>query len=137
MSNNHNETPKEGILVMVKELKKLVRELQAATKLVSTAADLIEESANKLPDACECSMSDAAPKAVTSDESPSPVAQDKPVIKFTDLRAVLADLARDGYKDDVRNLLARFGAEKLSELKPELYGEVFSIATATKPPCEE
>lgn len=42
-------------------------------------------------------------------------------IKLEDVRAVLADKSRMGHTASVRDLLAKYGASKLSEIDPEKY----------------
>lgn len=42
-------------------------------------------------------------------------------IKLEDVRAVLADKSRMGHTAAVRDLLAKYGASKLSEINPEKY----------------
>ncbi len=42
-------------------------------------------------------------------------------IKLEDVRAVLADKSRMGHTAAVRDLLAKYGASKLSEIDPEKY----------------
>ncbi len=45
----------------------------------------------------------------------------KPEPKLEDVRAVLADISRSGKTQQMKVLLAKYGAMKLSEVKPEDY----------------
>ena len=54
--------------------------------------------------------------------------EEKPTISFEQVRAALANKSRDGYTLAVKNLVESFGAEKLSEIKPEHYAEILKQA---------
>lgn len=43
----------------------------------------------------------------------------KPNITLEEVRSALACKSRDGYTTEVRNLITRFGASRLSEVKPK------------------
>lgn len=49
-------------------------------------------------------------------------------LKLEDVRAVLATKAKDGYKNEVRALLNKYGAESLSALATEHYAAVLKEA---------
>lgn len=44
------------------------------------------------------------------------------------VRAVLADLSRNGFTDDVRELIKKYGANKLSEVEPSRYADMMKDA---------
>lgn len=73
------------------------------------AAQLINEVADELDKAPE------APKAK---------------IEFTTVRAVLAQKAATGFKAEVKALLGKFNAEKLSDIRPEDYEQLMNEAEA-------
>lgn len=59
---------------------------------------------------------------VVSAEEPNVENHEEPAeIKLEDVRAVLADKSRMGHTASVRDLLAKYGASKLSEIDPEKY----------------
>lgn len=62
----------------------------------------------------------------TTSEEPKPETQK--VLKLEDVRAVLATKAKDGYKNEVRALLNKYGAESLSALANEHYTAVLEEA---------
>ena len=75
----------------------------------------------------------AEPKTETVEEKPAPEAEPvpeekKPEITFQQVRAVLAQKSREGYTSAVKNIIEYFGAEKLSDIKPENYSEVLEQA---------
>lgn len=49
-------------------------------------------------------------------------------LKLEDVRAILATKAKDGYKNEVRALLNKYGAESLSALATEHYAVVLKEA---------
>ena len=57
-------------------------------------------------------------KEAASEETPK--AEVKPP-SLADVRAVLADKSRNGYTSDVKALLIKYGAEKLSDISPSDY----------------
>ena len=63
----------------------------------------------------------AASPAVTQ-EAP------KPNIKLEDIRAILAEKSQAGKTKDIRSLLDSYGAEKLSDVKPEQYPRLLEDA---------
>ncbi len=75
----------------------------------------------------------AEPKTETVEEEAAPEAEPvpeekKPEITFQQVRAVLAQKSREGYTSAVKNIIEYFGAEKLSDIKPENYAEVLEQA---------
>lgn len=47
--------------------------------------------------------------------------QTAPTYSFTDIRGALASKSNEGFKNEVKALLAKYGASKLSEINPEDY----------------
>ena len=74
-------------------------------------------------------------KAEPVQEVPVEKAEPEKAIRFEDVRAVLAAKSRDGYGAQVRELIAKHGGTKLSDIDPSEYGamlkeaEVFGNAT--------
>ena len=54
-------------------------------------------------------------------------AEDKP-LTLTDVRKLLAEKSRDGFTDQVRELLVKYGADKLSAIDPSKYKDLISEA---------
>ncbi|WP_418968476.1 rRNA biogenesis protein rrp5 [Alloscardovia omnicolens] len=59
-------------------------------------------------------------------EAPEPKA--KPAIKLEDVRAVLAQKSREGLTDQVRALIERYGADRLSAVDPANYAAILKDA---------
>ncbi len=53
--------------------------------------------------------------------APEPKPETKPAITLEKVRAVLADKSRAGHTADVRALLEKHGAKKLSQVNPQHY----------------
>ena len=54
--------------------------------------------------------------------------EEKPVITLEQVRGVLAGKSRDGFTTEVRAIITRHGANRLSEIKPEDYVAVLKEA---------
>lgn len=75
-----------------------------------------------------------APQTNT-DEDASPVAEETPAspsIKLEDVRTVLAEISRSGKTAQMKELLGRFGAAKLSDVKAEDYPALLEAAKEVK-----
>ena len=56
-----------------------------------------------------------------SGDEPAPEAPAEPVLTLEAVRAVLADKSRAGYTAQIRSLLQKYGADKLSGVDPAKY----------------
>jgi hypothetical protein len=64
-----------------------------------------------------------------------PVAEEvpaAPAIKLEDVRTVLAEISRSGKTAQMKELLGRFGASKLSDVNPEDYAALLAAAKEVK-----
>lgn len=89
------------------EMAQTIEELRTAAASINAAADWLYQQFS----------GDDAPvqKAPAKKENP------KPEIKLEDVRAVLAEKSRVGHTAEVRALLKKYGAAKLSEIDPANY----------------
>ncbi len=73
---------------------------------------------------------DAAAPAPAPEAPPAPAPADPPpkAITLEEVRAVLAERSHDGYTDQVRGLLQKYGAEKLSGVDPKHYAALMKDA---------
>ena len=81
------------------EMSTTIEELRSAAAAINAAADWLAEQ-------------------FSSDE---PEAPSKPVLKLEAVRAVLADKSRAGFTAQIRSLLQKYGADKLSGIDPANY----------------
>lgn len=56
----------------------------------------------------------------------------KKKVTLVEVRTALAGLSRDGYTNDVRSLLKKYGSDKLSGIKEEEYEALLSDAESLK-----
>ncbi len=89
------------------EMAQTIEDLRTAAASINAAADWLYQqfSGNDVP----------AQKAPAKKEKP------KPEIKLEDVRAVLAEKSRAGHTAEVRDLLQKYGAAKLSAVDPANY----------------
>ena len=91
-------------------------EMDATIKELRDIAASINDIANWLTEAFSGDPeTEAAP-------APAPAAKEpEPVLAFEDVRAILADKSREGFTAQIRDLLQKYGAKKLSEVDPAHY----------------
>lgn len=91
-------------------------EMDATIKELRDIAASINDIANWLTGAFNA---DTEPEA---DAAPAPTTKEpEPVLAFEDVRAILADKSREGFTAQIRDLLQKYGAKKLSEVDPAHY----------------
>lgn len=72
-------------------------------------------------------------KEENTEETVPPVEQPAaPAIKLENVRTVLAEISRSGKTAQMKELLGRFGASKLSDVKPEDYADLLAAAKEVK-----
>ena len=59
--------------------------------------------------------------ALESDKSAAPEQPAKPGLSLSDIRAVLAKKSQEGFTKEIKALIEKYGAEKLSAVKPMHY----------------
>ena len=87
------------------EMAATIADLRSAATAIKEAADWLAEQFSGGNTA-----SDAAPEAAK-----------EPELKLEDVRAVLADMSRKGHTAQIRELLLKYGAPKLSGIDPAHY----------------
>ena len=99
----------------MKNLASAIEDLRAAAAVITEVAD---ELAQQLP---------AEPEEAKPQE---PAAAIKPALTLEELRPALAAISRAGHTEEVRALLQKYGASKLSEVAPADYEALLSDAQA-------
>jgi hypothetical protein len=101
-------------------------------KLLLDVVDNMRSLADSLQAAAEAMAgnepAEAAPKAPTSSE---PKTKEKP-ISLEQVRAALAEKSQAGFTAEVRGLLEKYGAPKLSQIDPARYAALLADAEALK-----
>lgn len=85
------------------------------------------QSLNAVADSLEALFSDSEPETPVQ---PAPPAPHPKSITLEQVRAVLAEKSRDGHTAEVRALLEKHGAAKLSEIAPKEYAALLAEAEA-------
>lgn len=88
-------------------------ELDLTLKELKEHADAINALVNDLYDLFSSKPTDKEEKK-----------EEKKPLTLEEVRSLLASKSRDGYTAEVKALLKKFGANKLSEVKPEDYEEL-------------
>ena len=95
-----------------------ISELELAITDLRSAASTINDVANTLAELF----------STTADEAPDAVAPAEPQLTLEQVRAVLADKSRKGYTAEIRALLQKYGAAKLSGIDPANYKALLADA---------
>lgn len=90
------------------EMAQTIEELRTAAASINAAADWLYQQFSGDGDETQTTESPAKKEL-------------KPELKLEDVRAVLAEKSRAGHTAEVRALLKKFGAAKLSEIDPANY----------------
>ena len=72
---------------------------------------------------------------INAEDTVTPVAEEAPAvptIKLEDVRTVLAEISRSGKTAQMKELLGRFGASKLSDVNQEDYAALLAAAKEVK-----
>ena len=89
-----------------------ISELELAIRDLRTAAATINDVAGTLAEMFSTASADEAPDAVPPAE---------PTMTLEQVRATLADKSRKGFTAEIRSLLQKYGAAKLSGIDPANY----------------
>ena len=99
-----------------------IPELDLTIKELHAAAQSLINAANSLTAIfAQPAETDNAP----AQEKPKPPTLEK-------VRGVLADKSRNGHTDKIRELLEKYGGNKLSEISPDRYAELLKDAEGLK-----
>lgn len=98
----------------MKQLNELINEMESTAKYYLRLVDEFKK------------LLSSEEEIVTTKEKPK--SEPEKELKLEDLRAVLATKAKDGYKNEIRALLNKYGAESLSALATEHYAAVIEEA---------
>ena len=96
----------------ISELELAIRDLRTAAATINDVADTLAEMFG----------------AASTDEAQDAVAPAEPVLTLEQVRAVLADKSRMGFTAEIRSLLQKYGAAKLSGIDPANYKALIADA---------
>ena len=86
-----------------------MKDMAMAIEELRTAAAAINDTADWLY------------KQFSGEEADTPAPAPEPELKLEEVRAILADASRKGHTAEIRSLLQKYGASKLSQIDPSNY----------------
>ena len=102
----------------------LINALNALTKAVGALTEKItSEYLNTFETLYDPAKDE--PRDITKNEQPPPEPQ---TVTFVQLRSRLSEISRSGHTAEVKELIAKYGAEKLSDLGKSDYAKVLAEA---------
>lgn len=113
------------LLDVIGNLRSLADSLQAVADAVAENDVSAEMTATK--EAEEKGRPKAAAKKTTMKKTPKAEPEEKP-LTLEEVRAVLAEKSRAGHTAEVKELLNKHGADKLSEIDPAEYAALLAEA---------
>lgn len=116
------------LLDVIGDLRSLADSLQAVADAVADNGEAEAElTTTKEPEKAEKTGKGAARNTAKKDAKPAAKQEEKP-LTLEEVRAVLAEKSRSGHTEEVRELLAKHGADKLSEIDPAEYAALLAEA---------
>ncbi len=119
------------LLEVIGDLRSLADSLQAVADAVADngAAD-VEMTTTKEPEQTGKAGKTGKPAKNTAKKDAKAAKQEpeEKLLTLEEVRAVLADKSRSGHTEEVRGLLAKHGADKLSEIDPAEYPALLAEA---------
>ena len=105
------------------ETKNVSKALFSLAEVIKTLAETLAKDAEANLASGENGAQDVAPNLASGEESTV-----APTLRLEDVREVLADISRRGKTAEMRALLAKYGAEKLSDIDPVDYAALIEEA---------
>ena len=96
----------------ISELDTAIRDLRSAAATINDVADTLAEVFS----------------TESADEAPDAAAPAEPALTLEQVRAVLANKSRQGHTAEIRALLQKYGASKLSGIDPTNYKTLLADA---------
>ncbi len=116
------------LLDVIGDLRSLADSLQAVADAVAdNDAAEAELTTTKEPEKAGKTGKSAAKNTAKKDVKATVKQEEKP-LTLEEVRAVLAEKSRSGHTEEVRGLLAKHGADKLSEIDPAEYAALLAEA---------
>ena len=113
------------LLDVVSDLRSLADSMQAVADTVAQGGQEQPDQTTEEKPAQKPEKKTAAKRAEPSTEAPAP---DAKLLTLEEVRAVLAEKSRAGHTAEVRALLLKHGADKLSEVDPVEYPALLADA---------
>ena len=98
--------------------------LEVTQKLIVVAED-IRSLADSVQEVCTVIADNLHEE---TKEKPKKLTEKQPEISLEKVRGVLAEKSRDGHTAEVRSIIQKFGADRLSKIDPKDYAAVLKAA---------
>ena len=108
-------------------------ELVVSVKKTASTAEIILNAVKELKELFSSEAAAAIPQQTAAKEEPKQEAKPAPETKtysFQEVRGIMAGLSGQGKKAEAKQLLTKYGASRLSEVKPENYAALVKDAEA-------
>ena len=116
------------LLDLIQDMRSLAESLQAVADAVADSGAMAELTATKESEKAGKTGKAAAKKdTAKKEEKPAEKQEEKP-LTLEEVRAVLAEKSRVGHTAEVKALLNKHGADKLSEIDPAEYAALLADA---------
>ena len=117
------------LLDVVQDMRSLADSLQAVAEAVAdSGAAEAELTTTKEPEKAGKTGKTAAKNTVKKDTKAAKQEPEEKLLTLEEVRAVLAEKSRSGHTEEVRELLNKHGADKLSEIDPAEYPALLAEA---------
>ncbi|WP_298030849.1 rRNA biogenesis protein rrp5 [uncultured Dysosmobacter sp.] len=116
------------LLDVIGDLRSLADSLQAVADAVENNDAAAELTATKEPEKAGKNGKAAAKNTAKKDTKAAKQEPEEKPLTLEEVRAVLAEKSRSGHTEEVRELLAKHGADKLSEIDPAEYAALLAEA---------
>lgn len=105
----------------------MMKVINALSELIAALQELKQQTTNGYIDTFEeiYNPEKDESKEAASTEQPTPETR---TVTFVELRSRLAEISRAGHTAEIKELIARFGAEKLSDVKEADYAALLAEA---------
>lgn len=105
----------QELLTSIEQLQKCCEGMIKTSKALKEFYSMPEPAAKANPATPVASPTATIPAPAT------PAASSEKTYTFTEVRGTLAKKATEGFKKEIKELITKYGAEKLSDIKPENY----------------
>ena len=115
----------------------LIHNTDAVRRIFSSPAEPVaalrtvsQQAMQPASQAPACPVAQTAAQPTVQPIASADTATETKSYSFTEVRGILAEISGKGHGAEVRTLIAKYGAAKLSEVKPEAYPELIRKAEA-------
>lgn len=102
--------------------------VKLADALSTQPEEPAEEATKPKPKKTKKTAKAEEPESSEEAQDEAPWEEPEKPVSLVAVRAVLAEKSRAGYTDEVKDLISKYGAEKLSDIAPENYAALLAEA---------